>query len=459
MARLRSAVGERRAMRTGLAMPSRAFLRQCARGRQAGKGGGRQYGACLSDQSHRCLQSAGAAPLLNTYRGWAGDNEFEKKRSYEEFVTQDAVRLRAIAPKLPLTVVLTGRLGLESYDMARKAFPLNSSGGPMQLFDAPHSVGPQFALPDSLPVDVAAAEDVLQRMENRNLWMAATVTITRIGQQTGDISYRLERLVGYADRGLTDLVYEFPRAQAPVAGSEGESLAASESVPLMGDTLLLAAINAGLPPARPIDWVQETRLRFGLERSIYRIDHGANWKQHDPWGPFFPASAQPGRGRKPHMSNGRASAHKPFPKILLFARWERYAFPEPVLQPVEPKARARMNQIVSIADGYIYPHLVWGLYVELVSKAAEGEPPDDSRVALAWAKAPVCLDVLAGFLGDSPWLAGDHITLADLYVAPMLDYFLLAPEGQEMFSAKTNLVEWWDRMNARESFQITRRSR
>ncbi|MET3663362.1 peptidoglycan-binding protein [Aquamicrobium ahrensii] len=236
--------------------------------------------------------------LLNTYRGWAGDNEFEKKRSYEEFVTQDAVRLRAIAPKLPLTVVLTGRLGLESYDMARKAFPLNSSGGPMQLFDAPHSVGPQFALPDSLPVDAAAAEDVLQRMENRNLWMAATVTITRIGQQTGDISYRLERLVGYADRGLTDLVYEFPRAQAPVAGSEGESLAVSESVPLMGDTLLLAAINAGLPPARPIDWVQETRLRFGIERSIYRIDHGANWKQHDPWGPFFPASAQTWEGQE-----------------------------------------------------------------------------------------------------------------------------------------------------------------
>ncbi|MET3662840.1 glutathione S-transferase family protein [Aquamicrobium ahrensii] len=164
--------------------------------------------------------------------------------------------------------------------------------------------------------------------------------------------------------------------------------------------------------------------------------------------------------------------HQPFGKIPSFehngfrlyetgaiTRYVDDAFPGPVLQPVEPKARARMNQIVSIADGYIYPHLVWGLYVELVSKAAEGEPPDENRVALAWAKAPVCLDVLADFLGDSPWLAGDHITLADLYVAPMLDYFLLAPEGREMFSAKTNLVEWWDRMNACESFQITRRSR
>jgi glutathione S-transferase len=137
-------------------------------------------------------------------------------------------------------------------------------------------------------------------------------------------------------------------------------------------------------------------------------------------------------------------------------RYVDEAFQGPALQPSEPKKRARVNQIISIADGYIYPQLVWGLYVELVSKVKRGEPIDASRVAIARAKAPLCLKVLSDFLGDSPWLGGDCLTLADLYVAPMLYYFLMVPDGQEMFSEKPNLAEWLRHMGSRESMQITR---
>lgn len=131
------------------------------------------------------------------------------------------------------------------------------------------------------------------------------------------------------------------------------------------------------------------------------------------------------------------------------------AFDGPALQPTGTKERARMNQIISIADGYIYPQLVWGMYVELVSKVARGEPPDESRVTAARAKAPVFLDVLADFLGETPWLAADHITLADLYLAPMLDYFLQVPEGPGMLSERQNLEEWWNRMRCRESIRLS----
>lgn len=44
------------------------------------------------------------------------------------------------------------------------------------------------------------------------------------------------------------------------------------------------------------------------------------------------------------------------------------AFDGPALQPVDAAYRARCNQLVSIADNYAYPNLVWGIYVELVSK-------------------------------------------------------------------------------------------
>lgn len=131
------------------------------------------------------------------------------------------------------------------------------------------------------------------------------------------------------------------------------------------------------------------------------------------------------------------------------------AFPGPRLQPSEPRQRARMNQIISIADGYLYPHLVWGLYVELVSKAERGETVDVSRVARARKMAPVCVKALADIMGDSSWLAGDRLSLADLHVAPMIDYFLMVPEGRAMFTAVPVLTRWWDRISDRDSFRLT----
>ncbi|MGO6949684.1 glutathione S-transferase family protein [Rhizobium johnstonii] len=173
------------------------------------------------------------------------------------------------------------------------------------------------------------------------------------------------------------------------------------------------------------------------------------------------------------FSLGDASAtyleRQPFGKIPSFehdsfrlyetgaiTRYIDEAFDGPALQPTGTKERARMNQIISIADGYIYPQLVWGMYVELVSKVARDEPTDEARVAAARAKAPVYLDVLANFLGKTPWLASDHITLADLYLAPMLDYFLQVPEGSGMLSKRPNLEEWWNRMRRRESMRLSR---
>ena len=42
------------------------------------------------------------------------------------------------------------------------------------------------------------------------------------------------------------------------------------------------------------------------------------------------------------------------------------------LQPPEARGRARMNQIISIFDNYVYRTLVWDIYVERVSRLARG---------------------------------------------------------------------------------------
>lgn len=55
-------------------------------------------------------------------------------------------------------------------------------------------------------------------------------------------------------------------------------------------------------------------------------------------------------------------------------------------------------------------------------------------------------------------MCGDRLTLADLYLAPMIDYALEVPEFRQMFSGHHNLGDWWQRGTALESFRETQPS-
>ncbi|MGK9203719.1 glutathione S-transferase family protein [Sinorhizobium meliloti] len=138
------------------------------------------------------------------------------------------------------------------------------------------------------------------------------------------------------------------------------------------------------------------------------------------------------------------------------ARYVDEVFEGRQLQPLDPRERARCNQIVSIADNYAYPALVWGIYVERVSKPASGAVADEAVFAAALPKARTCLKAMSDLMGASPWLAGETMSLADLYAAPIFDYFLRAREGQEMLREHENLAAWWARMSVRRSMEETR---
>lgn len=168
-------------------------------------------------------------------------------------------------------------------------------------------------------------------------------------------------------------------------------------------------------------------------------------------------------------ANGPPAEHlerQPFGKIPAFEhdgfrlyeagaiiRYVDEAFAGPPLQPAEPKARARMNQVISIIDSYAYPTLVWGVFVERVSGPARGRPTDAAKLAAALPRCETCLDALAALAGA--FLAGGQLTLADLHAAPMFDYFLQAQDGAEMLARRPALVQWWQRMRGRQSMLAT----
>lgn len=141
------------------------------------------------------------------------------------------------------------------------------------------------------------------------------------------------------------------------------------------------------------------------------------------------------------------------------SRYVDEAFDGPELQPSGTLARARCNQLISIADNYAYPHLVWGVYVERVSKPARGVPSDEEKIEAAMSKAAICLTAMSELMGRGPWLVGKKLTLADLYAAPMFDYFLMTPEGRDLIQNYENLKAWWSGIAMQPSMIATKPTR
>lgn len=136
-------------------------------------------------------------------------------------------------------------------------------------------------------------------------------------------------------------------------------------------------------------------------------------------------------------------------------RYIDVTFPEPALQPTEPKAIARMNQIIGINDWYLFPQVARIIvFQRIVGPVIMGTTPDEAVVAAAVPDAERCLGELERLLGNQPYLAGDQLSLADLQLAPQLTYLAVTPEGAKIM-AGTKLKAWLDRMEGRASMQAT----
>ena len=130
--------------------------------------------------------------------------------------------------------------------------------------------------------------------------------------------------------------------------------------------------------------------------------------------------------------------------------------PQPALTPSDVKRAARMDQVMNINDWYLF-HGVGNVIIfhRVIGPQVLGLTPDEDAIKAAMPKAHAVFDELASLLGEQSYFAGDTLSLADLLLAPAVDFFTTIPEWTVLGAPHANLVAWMKRMQERPSLKAT----
>lgn len=126
------------------------------------------------------------------------------------------------------------------------------------------------------------------------------------------------------------------------------------------------------------------------------------------------------------------------------ARYVDEAFKGPKLQPSDKKAAARMNQLISIIEMHGYGPIISEIVTLRVREAFLHQKLDIEDLRKAAGPARHCLTVVEGLMADGDFLVGKAVSLADLYLAPMISYFNKTPEGKAIMGRLPKLTAWWE---------------
>jgi len=122
----------------------------------------------------------------------------------------------------------------------------------------------------------------------------------------------------------------------------------------------------------------------------------------------------------------------------------------PRLVPEATRARAEMEQWISVEQSYVAPPVSAILQQKFLAPA-RGLPIDLAAVDAARAQLATALDVLDRALANRPYLAGDTFSLADISLAPVFGMIHVLAE-QAVVAPRQGVAAWWERVSSRPTW-------
>ncbi len=156
-------------------------------------------------------------------------------------------------------------------------------------------------------------------------------------------------------------------------------------------------------------------------------------------------------GRMPAMRHGDLTMFE----TSAITRYIDEAFEGPRLQPDDTVERARMNQWISAINHYFYSDVIRRYLMQYFFASEPDGAPDMAAIEAALPDVRHHLEALDGALEGRTFIAAERVSLADLFLAPILFYVGKMPEGPDLLAPLANLRRWIDAMAARSSFTET----
>ena len=156
-------------------------------------------------------------------------------------------------------------------------------------------------------------------------------------------------------------------------------------------------------------------------------------------------------GRIPALRDGDFGLYE----TSAILRYVDECFDGPSLLPGTIADRARCEQWVSATNAYLYDTMIRRYVLQVLFPRGEGGKPDGGVIAAALKEMPAQLAALDRACARSDFLAGERVSLADLFVAPILAYVELMPEGKALLAAAPQLMRAQARVRERASFTTT----
>ena len=195
----------------------------------------------------------------------------------------------------------------------------------------------------------------------------------------------------------------------------------------------------GLPPSSYVRSARMVATLKGVSHTLQPVDFRAEaYRQEHPF------------GKMPVLHHGTVRLFE----TLAIATYLDETFEGPALQPTTPLGRARMLQWISVTNDDIYSTVVNRCVAERFIKPMRGLEPDEKILAEALPDITRQLAVLNEALNDGPYICGPQLTLADIFLAPVLHYLAATPEGKSTLPAAPNVLRWQEKMQQTTDFEM-----
>lgn len=116
--------------------------------------------------------------------------------------------------------------------------------------------------------------------------------------------------------------------------------------------------------------------------------------------------------------------------------------PGDLLLPEDLARNVAALKWISLINDYVYKSVILGCVAERFIKPMRGLVADEGHIATSAPDIERVMQVIESALKDEGYLAGGCLTLADLFLAPIMHYFQLTPEGKNYFVGNSGLSGW-----------------